>query len=45
MVFSSALFLFLFLPIFFVLYFLAPAKLKNKVILVFSFLFYQWGAP
>ena len=45
MVFSSALFLFLFLPIFFVVYFLAPAKHKNKVILVFSFLFYQWGAP
>lgn len=45
MVFSSALFLFLFLPIFFILYFLAPAKLKNKVILIFSFFFYQWGAP
>ncbi len=45
MVFSSTLFLFLFLPIFFVVYYIVPTRLKNKVILLFSFLFYQWGAP
>ena len=45
MVFSSALFLFLFLPLFFIVYFIAPTRLKNNVILLFSFLFYQWGAP
>ena len=45
MVFSSALFLFLFLPLFFIVYFIAPTRLKNNAILLFSFLFYQWGAP
>ena len=45
MVFSSALFLFGFLPIFFTVYFLINKKHKNYCILVFSFLFYQWGAP
>ncbi len=45
MVFSSALFLFGFLPVFFLVYFLIDQKYKNHCILVFSFLFYQWGAP
>lgn len=45
MVFSSGLFLFFFLPLFFICYYLAPAKIRNAVILVFSLAFYFWGAP
>lgn len=45
MVFSSAVFLFYFFPLFFLVYFLAPAKIKNPVILFFSILFYSWGGP
>lgn len=45
MVFSSTVFLFYFFPLFFVLYFLCPAKAKNPLILFFSILFYSWGGP
>lgn len=45
MVFSSIVFLFCFLPIFFLLYFLADGKYKNAVILCGSIIFYAWGAP
>lgn len=45
MVFSSIPFLFYFLPIFFVLYFLAPAKRRNIILLIFSLIFYAWGEP
>ncbi|HEY0261644.1 MAG TPA: MBOAT family O-acyltransferase, partial [Chitinophagales bacterium] len=45
MVFSSIIFLFYFLPIFFLCYFLAPRKWKNPLILVGSIFFYAWGAP
>jgi alginate O-acetyltransferase complex protein AlgI len=45
MVFSSSLFLFLFLPLFLAVYFLTPARFKNPVILLFSICFYIWGAP
>ncbi len=45
MVFSSTIFLFYFLPLFLCLYILVDKKYKNKVILVFSIFFYQWGAP
>ncbi|MGC4088075.1 MAG: MBOAT family protein [Polyangiaceae bacterium] len=45
MVFSSLLFVFAFLPAFFALYYLAPARLKNAVALIASCLFYSWGAP
>ncbi len=44
MVFSSNLFLFLFLPIFFGLYFLLPKKVQNAFILVSSLVFYWIGA-
>ncbi|MFZ5890916.1 MAG: MBOAT family O-acyltransferase [Myxococcota bacterium] len=44
MVFSSLLFIFAFLPAFFALYYLTPAKLKNAVALIASVLFYSWGA-
>ena len=45
MVFSSILFIFYFLPIFFLIYFLADRRYKNAVILVGSVFFYAWGAP
>ncbi len=45
MVFSSALFLFYFLPLFLVLYWLTPYRFKNLCILLASLLFYIWGAP
>ena len=47
MVFSSTVFLFLFLPMLMVLYFL-PLKSrtwKNAVLLLFSIAFYAWGEP
>jgi len=43
MVFSSITFLFYFLPILVILYYLAPKKLKNLVMIIGSFAFYAWG--
>lgn len=43
MVFSSLLFLFCFLPVAFAAYYIAPARLKNAVLLVASLVFYSWG--
>ncbi len=43
MVFSSKLFLFIFLPTVLVLYYLAPRKLRNTLLLLASLLFYAWG--
>jgi len=45
MVFSSLVFLFCFLPVFFFLYYIADRKYKNGVILAGSIFFYAWGAP
>ncbi len=45
MVFSSISFLIYFLPIVMCLYYLAPAGLKNPVLLVTSLFFYAWGEP
>ncbi|WP_251197726.1 MBOAT family O-acyltransferase [Anaerotardibacter muris] len=46
MVFSSTIFLFGFLPLFFAIYFLVPSlAVKNIVLLAFSLLFYAWGEP
>lgn len=45
MVFSGVTFLFFFLPCFLLVYFLAPEKYRNIVLLMGSILFYQWGAP
>lgn len=45
MIFSSPIFLFLFVPIFYSIYFLMPAKYKNTVILIASIIFYAWGEP
>ncbi len=45
MVFSSTLFLFRFLPIIMILYFLAPGRTKNVLLLLGSLIFYAWGEP
>ncbi|MCL1831734.1 MAG: MBOAT family protein [Oscillospiraceae bacterium] len=45
MVFSSLTFLFLFLPAFFILYFVLPRPLKNAALFVGGILFYAWGEP
>ncbi|WP_141499634.1 MBOAT family O-acyltransferase [Paenibacillus luteus] len=45
MVFSSLLFLFLFLPAVLLLYFVSPWRLKNLVLFVTSLIFYAWGEP
>jgi len=45
MVFSSPLFLFYFFPAFILLYSLCPKRFKNACILIFSIIFYAWGAP
>ena len=43
MVFSSPVFLFLFLPVVLLLYFGVPRQLRNLVLLVSSLFFYAWG--
>jgi alginate O-acetyltransferase complex protein AlgI len=45
MVFSSALFLALFLPITLGLYFLSQEKFRNYILLIASLFFYAWGEP
>lgn len=45
MVFSSMMFLLFYLPAVLAVYYLAPNKLKNLVLFVFSLLFYAWGEP
>lgn len=45
MVFSSIPFLYFFLPAVLLCYLVAPRKVKNAVLLVFSLLFYWWGEP
>jgi len=45
MLFSSIVFLYYFLPIVLTLYFVAPKKLKNSVLLLSSLVFYGWGEP
>ncbi len=45
MVFSSLLFLFLFLPVTILVYYLSPQKLRNIVLLAASLVFYAWGEP
>lgn len=43
MVFSSIIFLFLFLPVTLAVYFFTPNRLKNFILLCLSLLFYAWG--
>src|SRR5688572_5816041 len=45
MVFSGITFLVYFLPVFLLIYHLAPNRFKNAVILAGSIVFYSWGGP
>jgi len=45
MTFSSLVFLFLFLPLFFVGYYLTPVRYRNYTAVLGSLAFYAWGAP
>lgn len=45
MIFSSIPFIFFFFPLFLILYYLVPYKLKNYILLIFSLFFYAWGEP
>lgn len=45
MVFSSNLFLFLFLPLFLACYYCTPLKFRSALILLFSYAFYAWWRP
>lgn len=45
MVFSSLIFLFLFLPVTLLVYYGSPRKLRNVILLVASLIFYAWGEP
>lgn len=45
MVFSSLLFLFLFLPAVLILYYCSPRRIRNLILFVTSLFFYAWGEP
>ena len=45
MVFSSPVFIFLFLPIVYLSNLVIPKRFSNVLLLVFSLLFYAWGEP
>ncbi len=45
MIFSSPVFLFFYLPTVLLLYYLAPPKWRNLVLLVLDLVFYGWGEP
>ena len=45
MLFSSIPFLYYFLPVVLTVYFLAPWKMRNAVLLLSSLVFYGWGEP
>ena len=43
MVFSSIVFLYIFLPLMLLLYFIVPSKLKNAIMILASLVFFAWG--
>lgn len=45
MLFSSLLFLFVFLPIVLALYYISPWRIKNLILFISSLVFYAWGEP
>lgn len=45
MVFSSLLFLYVFLPLALLLYYVSPEKVKNFTLFILSLIFYAWGEP
>lgn len=45
MVFSSLLFLFLYLPLVLIIYYIVPYKFRNLFLLLVNLVFYGWGEP
>ncbi len=45
MVFSSVLFMFIYLPAVLAVHYISPPKWRNAVLLVFNLIFYGWGEP
>lgn len=45
MVFSSLLFMFLYLPAVMLIYYITPRKFRNVMLLVANLIFYGWGEP
>ncbi len=45
MVFSSLLFLFMYLPVVLILYYICPRKWRNLLLFVVNLVFYGWGEP
>ncbi|GAA0085225.1 MBOAT family protein [Clostridium sp. CTA-7] len=45
MVFSSLIFIFMFLPSVLIIYYLVPNRFKNLVLFISSIVFYVWGEP
>ena len=45
MLFSSMVFIFVFLPIVAILYYISPRRFRNLILLVSSIIFYAWGEP
>lgn len=45
MLFSSLLFIFQFMPIFFFLYYISPNRFRNLLLFLASLFFYSWGEP
>lgn len=45
MIFSSLLFLFWFMPIFFTVYYITPRRFRNAALFLGSIIFYAWGEP
>lgn len=45
MVFSSLIFLFLFLPVTLLIYYISPMRIRNTILLAASLIFYAWASP
>ena len=45
MIFSSLLFLYIYLPIVLAIYYVSPKKIRNFILLIVSLIFYGWGEP
>ena len=45
MLFSSNVFLFIYLPVVLLLYYITPSKFRNYLLLLASLFFYGWGEP
>lgn len=45
MVFSSLLFMFIYLPVVLAVYYLSPVRWRNPVLFVANLVFYGWASP